>query len=93
MSVYTHICACVCAWIYGVCISIIINIYVNMYVHSCKYVYIKSWIMRLSYGRDYLYLTVKETKSQLGCNFSEEQKLEPWYVWFRSSHTPSCINL
>ena len=72
MSVYTHICAYVCAWIYGVCVSSIINVYVNMYIHSYNYVYVKSWIMRLSRSRDYLYLTVKETKSQLGCNFSEE---------------------
>ena len=66
----THICAC--AWIYGVCVSSIINVYVSRYIHSCNYVYVKSWIMRLSRSRDYLYLTVKETKSQLGCTFSEE---------------------
>ena len=48
-----------------VCVFIIINVYVTMYIHSCIYVYVKSWIVRLSHSRDYLYLMVKET---LSCN-------------------------
>jgi len=68
----THIYVRVCVLGYMVCVFLSLSMSINMYIHSCNYVYVKSWIMRLSRSRDYLYLTVKETKSQLGCNFSEE---------------------